>query len=243
MQQLRAIALTLQPQHQCLLQRSVALEQRKMEVCLIGLQPIAMSAPGNASSEECNHHSPRQTNSQAHPRHLLGRRHGKVLQLMFCEKTRNAILLGIARPDHCAIVLISLSPARSGLGMLPQPYCAYCLCARTDCVSLGMGSQIDWMFPRRDIPRVSLRWSRVASSCPADSPKGQYEEAKASVCRLYVARLHKTVFQGSEICRLPVFAGSIETATVGLPCNVSLDGIERVKVPHERNAAIRGSPR
>ena len=221
----------------------VALEQRKMEVCLIGLQPIAMSAPGNASSEECNHHSPRQTNSQAHPRHLLGRRHGKVLQLMFCEKTRNAILLGIARPDHCAIVLISLSPARSGLGMLPQPYCAYCLCARTDCVSLGMGSQIDWMFPRRDIPRVSLRWSRVASSCPAASPKGQYEEAKASVCRLYVARLHKTVFQGSEICRLPVFAGSIETATVGLPCNVSLDGIERVKVPHERNAAIRGSPR
>lgn len=33
----------------------VALEQRKMEVCLIGLRPIAMSAPGNASSEECNH--------------------------------------------------------------------------------------------------------------------------------------------------------------------------------------------
>lgn len=64
----------------------VALEQRKMEVCLIGLQPIAMSAPGNASSEECNHHSPRQTNSQAHPRHRLGRRHGKVRQLMVCEK-------------------------------------------------------------------------------------------------------------------------------------------------------------
>lgn len=76
-----------------------------------------------------------------------------------------------------------LPPARSGLGMLPQPYCAYCLCARTDCVSLRMGSQIDWMFPRRAVPRVSLRWSRVASSCPADSPKGQYEEAKASVCR------------------------------------------------------------
>jgi hypothetical protein len=70
-QQLQAIALTLQPQHQSRSNDPVALEQRKMEVCLIGLQPIAMSAPGNASSEECNHHSPRQTNSQAHPRHSL----------------------------------------------------------------------------------------------------------------------------------------------------------------------------
>lgn len=100
-----------------------------------------------------------------------------------------------------AIVLISLSfpAARSGLGMLPQPYCASACAARTDCVSLGMGSQIDWMFPRRDIPRVSLRWSRVASSCPADSPKGQYEERlKPQLCRQSVARLHKPVYQGSE---------------------------------------------
>lgn len=122
---------------------------------------------------------------------------------MVCDETRHAISLISARPDHRAIVLISLSfpAARSGLGMLPQPYCASACAARTDCVSLGMGSQIDWMFPRRDIPRVSLRWSRVASSCPADSPKGQYEERlKPQLYRQSVARLHKAVFrQGSEV--------------------------------------------
>jgi hypothetical protein len=35
-------------------------------------------------------------------------------------------------------------------------------------------------------------------------------------------------------CRLPVCAGSIEAALLGLPGNVSLDGIESVKVPHGR---------
>ena len=100
--------------------------------------------------------------------------------------------------------------------MLPQPYFAYCLCVRTDCVSLGMGSQIDWIFPRRAIPRVSLRWSRVASSCPADSPKGQYEEAKASVCRQKWQDYTRPFPKGLRFAACRSFAGSIETATVGL---------------------------
>ena len=49
--------------------------------------------------------------------------------------------------------------------------------------------------------------------------------------------------KGLRVCRLPVFAGSIGAALLGLPCKVSMDGIEAVKVCPWATAAIRTSSR
>jgi hypothetical protein len=81
-----------------------------------------------------------------------------------------------ARPDHSAIVLIFPRSKRSRNAT--STILRIWLCVRTDCVSLGMGSQIDWMFLEGTSPEGSLCRSRVASSCPADSPKGKYERLK-----------------------------------------------------------------
>ena len=46
------------------------------------------------------------------------------------------------------------------------------LCARTDCVSLGMGSQTDWMFSRRDIPRLLAALVTGRVFLPGRLPEG-----------------------------------------------------------------------
>lgn len=130
---------------------------------------------------------------------------------MVCDGAHHAILLELARPGHRAIVLIPLSLPRSKRSrnatstILRIPLVrAHGLCIVGD----GVTNRLD--VPSKGHP------SRVASSCPADSPKGQYEEAKASVCRQKWQDYTRPFPKGLRFAACRSFAGSIETATVGL---------------------------
>jgi len=139
----------------------------------------------------------------------------------FCSK------LALSRP-RCSIVLI-LSfprPPRSGLGMLPQPYCASACARRTDCVSLrdGVTNRLD--VPSKGHPQSLAAAGHGSRLLARPTPRRvSTKRLKPQYAGQSVARLHKAVLprvRGFAACR-PVQARS-GLRCLGLPCKVSLDG-------------------
>ena len=200
----------------------VALEQRKMEVCLIGLRPIAMSAPGNASSEECNHQL---THAKPTRKYTLATGcedgMGKYGNLWFAMRAHHAILLETRTVQTTVLDCFDSlfpPPASERSRNATSTILRICLCAAHRlCIVEGWGHKSIGCSLEGTSPESRCCWSRVASSCPADSPKGQYEEAKASVCRSVSGKITQGRFtKGPRVCRLPACSGSIRLALFGL---------------------------
>ena len=114
MQQLQAIALTLQPQHQCSLQRS-----RCSGTTKDGGMPNRSTTHRDVSPRERLQRGMQPSLTHAKPtrKHTLatgcGDGMGKHSNLWFAMQLTMPLCSRLARPDHRAIVLISLSSPRS----------------------------------------------------------------------------------------------------------------------------------
>jgi hypothetical protein len=104
----------------------------------------------------------------------------------------------LARPDCDAIVLILPRSERSRNAT--SAILRICLCARTDCVSLRTGSEIDWILPLKGTPESCCVGHGSRPLARHDPPRVKYERLSFQAI---VARLHKTVYQGSWVaaCR------------------------------------------
>lgn len=210
MQQLQATALTLQPLPVSI-QSPAALEQQKMEVCLIGCWPHSDVSPRERlqrGMQPSTHHA------EPAREHTLATRFedgmGKFKNLWFTMLRHGNYGQLTSRPRCNCFDLPRSKRSRNATSTILR----ICLCACTACVPLGTASQIDWTFPQGK----PLCQSRVASSC-RQVPESRYE-TKASVCRSIVARLHKIIRQRvSAVCRSHL--SLIEFTTWACPCRTS----------------------
>lgn len=135
-----------------------------MEVCLIGLRPHSDVSPQNASSVGMQPSTHRAKRTREHTLSTsFEDSMGKHSNLSW-RFSHMHFMKGKRSKRPCPNVLIF--PAQSGLGMLPQPYCAR---AQTVYLEDGIDNRLDGH------PQTLLRRSRVATSC-RELPRAEYDK-------------------------------------------------------------------
>ena len=171
MQQLQAIALTLQPQHQCSLQRS-----RCSGTTKDGGMPNRSTTHRDVSPRERLQRGMQPSLTHAKPtrKHTLatgcGDGMGKHSNLWFAMRLIMPFCSYPHRPDHGAdcFDFLSLPPLSKRSRNATSTILRICLCARTDCVSLE-----DGVTNRLDVAARGHRYVVAARQTP-DCLQGDY---------------------------------------------------------------------
>jgi hypothetical protein len=175
------------------LQRPAALEQRKMEVCPIGRRPHSDVSPRERLQRgmQPSLTAPNQPTSTPSPLAVKTAWESPATYGSRCF--HHAILDDSHVQTVTPVVLILPRSERSRNAT--SPVLRICLCARTDCVSLRTGSEIDWILPLKGTPE-SCHGSRFL----ARHGQGKVLSFTGNSGKITQGRLPRVLG-----CRLPVF--------------------------------------